>query len=338
MVVAVTGACGHVGANLVRALLERGRRVRAIVHSDRRAMDGLAAEQVSADILEPDSVRRALEGAEIVYHLAAFISLFNRDRRRMYDINVGGTRNVVRACAENGVRRLIHFSSIHAFSSRPKRELITENRTLCGPRAPMAYDWTKAEAERVVQSAVSLGLDAVIVNPTAILGPYDFKLSSIGNFLLALRNGTIRALVRGGFNWVDVRDVVEGALAAEKHGKSGDRYLLSGTWCTVKELAKLAEQITGRKSPAFVAPMWLARAGVPFAAAFARLRGGSPLFTRGSLHALRNHRHISHEKAAAELGYAPRPLRETVRDTFSWFGEKGLLQRSDSTRLPDHRS
>jgi dihydroflavonol-4-reductase len=326
MVVAVTGACGHVGANLVRALLERGRRVRALVHTDRRALEGLAAEQVAVDILDPNSVRRALAGAEVVYHLAAFISLFNRDRKRMYDINVGGTRNVVLACAENRVRRLVHFSSIHAFSSKPRRELITENRALAGPRGSMAYDWTKAEAEREVQSAVSRGLDAVIVNPTAILGPCDFKLSSLGTFLLALHDGTLRALVRGGFNWVDVRDVVEGALAAEQLGRPGERYLLSGTWCTVKELAKLAEEVTGKKAPAFTAPMWLARAGVPFAVAIARLRGVSPLFTGGSLYALRNHRHISHAKASAELGYAPRPLRETVRDTFSWFGSHGRLQ------------
>jgi dihydroflavonol-4-reductase len=326
MCVAVTGACGHIGANLVRALLERGRRVRAIVHSDRRALEGLDAEQVTADILDPRSVRRALEGAEIVYHLAAFISLFNRDGQLMYDINVGGTRNVLRACEENRVRRLIHFSSIHALSSKPRRELITEDRGLSGSKAAMAYDWTKAEAEREVQGAASRGLNAVIVNPTAIIGPYDFKLSSMGSFLLALHKGTLRALVRGGFNWVDVRDVVEGALAAEKRGRAGERYLLAGTWCTVKELGRLAQEVTGKKPPVFVAPMWLARAGVPFAAAVARLRGASPLFTRGSLYALRNHRHISYDKAAAELGYAPRPLRETVRDTFSWFEAHGLLR------------
>jgi dihydroflavonol-4-reductase len=325
MTVAVTGACGHVGANLVRTLLERGRHVRAVVHADRRGVEGLPADQVTADVLNPSSLARAFEGVDVVYHLAAFISLFERDRVRMHDINVGGTRNVILACEQNRVRRLVHFSSIHALSSEPKKEVITEARALSGPRGSMAYDWTKAEAEREVLRAVERGLDAVIVNPTAVIGPCDFKLSSLGSFLLALHDGTLRALVRGGFNWVDVRDVVQGALAAERLGRPGERYLIAGAWCSVRELAKLAEEITGRKSPSFTAPMWLARLGAPFAVAVARLRGVPPLFTRGSLYALRNHRHVSHEKAAAELGYAPRPLAETICDTFRWFAERGLL-------------
>jgi dihydroflavonol-4-reductase len=123
-----------------------------------------------------------------------------------------------------------------------------------------------------------------------------------------------------------VRDVVQGALAAEQRGRRGERYLLSGTWLIVKDLAALVEEITAVSAPRFTAPMWLAYAGLPFINALSRLKRTEPLYTKESLHALQNHRYISHEKAARELGYKPRPLQETLRDTYEWFGAHGYLE------------
>jgi dihydroflavonol-4-reductase len=324
--VAVTGASGHVGANLVRALIEQGREVRAIVHRDRRALEGLELELIQADVLDRRSLEQAFRGCETVYHLAVHISISKRYAALAARINLEGTRNVLEACRKAAVERLIHFSSIHALSARPRDEVIDENRSLAGDSAP-AYDRSKAEADRLVLRAAAEGLKAVILNPTAVLGPHDYKPSYMGRTLLSIYHGDLKALVRGGFDWVDVRDIVQGALRAEGRAGTGERYLLSGTWLSVRDLARLVEEVTGRRVTRFVSPMWLARVGVPFVALSASLRKAEPLYTSESLHALRNHRYVSHRKAARDLGYRPRPLVDTIRDTFAWFEERGCLSK-----------
>jgi dihydroflavonol-4-reductase len=323
-VIAVTGASGHAGANLVRELHKQGRALRALVHRDRRAFEGLGIETCTGDVLDFSSLCHAFQGARVVYHLAVHISISRHEAELASRINVEGTRNVVKACRETGVKRLVHFSSIHALSREPRDEVIDEHRPLADASAPV-YDRSKAAAERIVLEAVDKGFDGVVVIPTAMLGPWDFKPSYMGRFLLALSHGNFKSLVRGGFDWVDVRDVVKGALAAEKRGKGGERYLLSGTWLSVKDIAALVCDVAGRKVPGFTAPLWLAHAGVPFIAAVSRFKKTEPLYTRESLQALQYHRHISHGKASEELGYAPRPLRDTVSDALDWFKDHGYM-------------
>ena len=170
------------------------------------------------------------------------------------------------------------------------------------------------------------GLDAVIVNPSSVIGPFDFIPSAMGEVLIDLVYGRFPALVGdAGFDWVDVRDVVASALVAECRGRKGEHYLLSGHWLSLVELAQLWGRVSGAKIPRLVAPMWLARAAAPFAANWARLWRRRPLFTSDSLRVLRNHRQISHACATGELGHNPRPLEETLRDTYQWFKQAGKL-------------
>jgi len=326
MTVLVTGASGHVGANLVRALLEAGRPVRALIHRDPRPLEGLVLERVAGDVRDAAAVDRAVAGAEAVFHLAARISIGGDDPAEVRSVNVDGARRVAEACLRHGVRRLVHFASIHALADAPRGGPVDEARPPPGPRAPV-YDRTKAEGMAAVEAAAARGLDAVCVLPTAVVGPGDHGPSRMGQVLLDLHHRRLPALVEGGFDWVDVRDVVAGALAAERRGAPGGRYLLSGHWLAVKDLARLVERATGAAPPRFVCPMGLARAAAPFALAFARLTGRRPLFTPEALHALRHHRDVRSARAAAELGWAPRPLEETVRDTLAWFGQRGLLAR-----------
>lgn len=328
MNVTVTGATGHVGANLCRALVAAGHRVRALVHAGLRGLDGVPVEPVKGGLGDPAALVRAFSGSDLVYHLAARISIAPGDEHLVHAVNVDGTRNVVAACLEARVPRLIHFSSIHALSSHPTDRPIDETRALAdGARLP-AYDRSKAAAEREVQAGVARGLDAVVCNPTAILGPHDYGPSPMGRVLLDLYHRRLPALVDGGFDWVDVRDVVAGAMAAAERGRRGERYLLSGARKSVRELAALVEELTGARAPRFVSPMWLARVGAPFATVAARVAGKEPLFTSQSLHALRNHLDVRHDKAARELGYSSRPLRETLSDTFRWLDEAGRLRRA----------
>ena len=326
--VVVTGATGHIGANLIRALLTQGRHVRALLHVNRQAIEGLEVEIASGDVCYPASLCQAFDGADVVYHLAARISLSMGDWPVVERVNVTGTRNVVEACLKCGVRRLVHFSSIHAFNQEPLDIPVDESRPFVESRRCPPYDRSKAAGEKEVRGGIERGLDAVIVNPTAVIGPYDFEPSYFGEALLAIARRRLPALVSGGFDWVDARDVVAGAMRAEECAPTGAKYLLSGNWVSIVEMAALVEEVTGVPAPRLSLPLWLAYVGTPFTAAFARLVGTRPIYTGVSLRALKSNRCISHERAARDLGYNPRPFRETLIDTLRWFQENGYLSCS----------
>jgi dihydroflavonol-4-reductase len=319
--VMVTGASGHLGANVVHALLDRGERVRVLVHRSTSAFDHLAAldhrlELVKGSVCEPDTLGPAFEGAARVFHLAGIISLDGDPDGRVHRVNVEGTRNVARACLERGVGRLVHVSSVHAFDMHPRDEVLDETRTQVADCAhASAYDRSKALGERVVREAIADGLDAVILNPTGIMGPVDHGPSRLGQLLCDLANGKLPALLDGGFDFVDVRDVALAVCSAGDRGRRGENYIVGNAWYSLRELAALVEDCTGQRAPAFVSPVWAARLGVPFARMAARVRGREPNFTRESLEVLLANRSISSRKAKAELGHAPRPLRETVADS-----------------------
>ncbi len=323
--VTVTGATGHIGANLVRALVEGGRKVRTLLHGDARALDGLDVERVPGDVLDPESLRKAFAGADVVYHLAARISVTGDPDGMVHRTNVEGPRNVSRACLAAGVRRLVHFSSIHAFRQEPLDQPLDETRAPAQTRRSLAYDRSKATGEQEVLRAVAEGLDAVIVNPSGVIGPYDFRPSRMGAVFLGLYQRRFPAMVEGGFNWVDVRDVVQSAIAAETRGRRGERYLLAGHWVAVSDLARQFGEVSGTRAPRFVSPMWLARIGAPFVTAASQITRTTPLFTSESLEALRANRNVKRDKAERELGHKPRPTRETLADTYAWFREAKML-------------
>jgi len=328
--IVVTGASGHVGGNLVRSLLDLGRPVRAMLHKDRRALDGLNVEIVRCDIRDPESLTRAIKGAEVVFHAAGYISLLMDDWPLLKEINILGTRNVVEACLTCGVRRLIHFSSIHALCQEPLNSPVDETRPYAESRSAPPYDRSKAAGEKEVLKGIQKGLNAVIINPTGIIGPFDFRPSHSGQVILSLAGGSLPALVRGGFDWVDVRDIIQGALRAEEKAPMGARYILSGHWASAKDIAIEVERFTGIRSPWFVTPIWLARMGAPFITAVSCWMKKRPLYTVVSLKALKSNRVISHARATKDLDYHPRPFQDTIRDTVNWFAENGWIDR-----LPD---
>ena len=324
--VAVTGASGHLGANLVRALLADGRHVRVLVRKSSKGLDGLPVEVAYADVLDEGSLARALAGSGSVYHLAAKVSAGWEPSQSVSQVNVVGTGNVVKACLATKVRRLVHFSSIQALAPRPGESTIDESSPLVQPgaRDHGVYDRAKAEGERLVLAAEDL--DTVIVNPTSVIGPYDFQISPMGEFLLALAHGKLPALISGAsHDFVDVRDVVSAALVAERQGRRGQRYVLSGTSMSIVELARLWAAVTGRPAPRLAAPMWLARLAAQFAPSWARLRRRRPLFTSDSLRMLAAGHRVSRRKAEEELGYHPRPVVETLRDIHAFMKQENRL-------------
>ena len=333
MTVAVTGAAGHVGGNLVRELLARGRSVRAVVHRDTRALEDLDVELVPADVRDAESLQRAFKGADVVFHTAAQVSLSSDRWPLLEAVNVVGTRNVVTACLECDVGRLVHFSSIHALQQEPLQLPVDEERPLVDPGSSTSYDLSKAESEREVRHGIERGLDAVLLNPTAIIGPWDFRPSHFGRALLAMGEGRLPALVAGGFNWVDVRDVIAAALQAEDRAPTGAKYLLPGHWVSLADVASRVAEITGVTAPRFVCPTSIARLGVPLASVWAWATGTEPLFTAVSLQAIAgSNRSICQDRAVRDLGYAPRPFQETLEDTLAWFARTGRLARPVATR------
>jgi dihydroflavonol-4-reductase len=324
MTVAITGASGQIGNNICRALLERGFKVRALLHIHSNALEGLDVEKIRGNVLDPASLNRFFEGADFAVHAAGKISI-NGDRDgSVYQVNVIGTRNVVETCLAKGVRRLVYVSSIHALQQDPAIEL-DETRPLVGEGA-LLHDLSKSEGEKEVLKIMAQGLDTIILNPTAVVGPHDFKPSLLGQGLIALYNRKVPALISGGFDWVDVRDVAKAAVIALEKGKSGDRYLISGMWKTVRELALLVQDVTGKSVPKFTSPHWLARMGIPLVKAYSFLTNGPALYTQETLEVLlRCNRNINCSKAKRELSFHPRPLAETLKDTFSWYKQTGMI-------------
>jgi dihydroflavonol-4-reductase len=321
--IAVTGASGLLGGNLVRELLAQGCRVRALVHHDDRAISGLDIDTVHADLSDPSSLERAFSGMEVVYHLASLISLSMNSWDEVQRVNVIGTRNVVDACLKCGVERLVHVSSTHSRQPEPFDQPLDEDRPLITDPAAPPYDRSKALGEIEIQKGIERGLDAVIIIPSGILGPYDFRPSYVGESLLLMQRGGLPALTTGGYNWVDARDVAAGAVRAADAAAAGSRYILSGHWHSIHKVAVMAARISGTRAPRLVLPLWLAELGLPVMEKLATLRGSQPLYTRAMLSALRSNRFITHARAARDLGYAPRPFLETLTDTLAWFaGQK----------------
>ena len=324
----ITGASGRIGGVLARALADRygPGQIRAIHRERRGTAADLDIAWVNGDILDKESLIAAFKGAEAVFHLAALVSIDAVRPQEFHRTNVEGTRNVVEAALACGVRRLVHVSSIHAYDQRPLDEALDESRGPAdGPRHG-PYDRSKAAGEAEVRRGIDRGLDAVILNPTSVIGPCDGGPSPMGQVFLDLYHRRIPALVAGGYDWVDVRDVVSAAMAAETQARCGENYLVSGHWHTVRELAELSQQATGVPAPRLQFPLFAARLWAPCQVLLDRSRGRRPLYTPVSVRVMADgNRRISSAKAQAELGFQPRSLAESVRDTYRWFDEHGML-------------
>lgn len=321
----ITGANGHIGANLVRRLLSENHSCRALIHKNSKALEGLDVERCSADIMNPESLVKAFQDADVVYHLAGIISLASGRSDKTYKINVEGTRNVVEACIRTKVRRLVHFSSIQAFSRKPENESLDETRCLVESKGAMAYDLSKATAIGEVRRGIDEGLDAIILHPTAVIGPYDFEPSHMGKTMLSLSRRRVITVVEGGFNWVDARDVAAGAVAARDRGRTGQSYILGGHWLSLKNLADSIQKIAGINGLVLVAPKWVGEMAAPIAEIITKLTGTKPRFTKDTLSILNSFKDISLDKARLKLGYRPRPLMKTFEDTFQWFSNSSIF-------------
>jgi dihydroflavonol-4-reductase len=325
--IAVTGATGHIGSLLVNELILGGEKVRAIVpkFEDTTPLNGLNVEIIEGDVRKVDSIIKALEYCDVVYHLAGIVTIEQGKSDLLHQVNVVGTRNVVDACLRNHVRRLIYTSSVHAIHEPPHGTVIDETLPYAPDKVLGDYAKSKARASLEVLKGVRRGLDVVIVCPTGVIGPNDYRPSEMGELVINVIRGKLKGYLDGAYDFVDVRDVVRGLILACEKGRSGESYILSGEQITIRDLFLIVEEITGAKAPSFKVPGWLARTAGKITPLYYRLTKKRALFTSYSVEVLSSNSVVSSKKARCELGYHSRPLRESVADSIRWFRENGRL-------------
>ncbi|MBX7110061.1 MAG: NAD-dependent epimerase/dehydratase family protein [Chitinophagales bacterium] len=327
MRVAITGASGHIGNVLMHDLLEQGYEVTALQHNHNILHDHLPLRIVTGDVLDRASVDQLMAGADAVIHTAAVISISGDKDGRMRRVNVDGVGLMLEAALHHRVKKFVQVSSIHAFQQRPSDKVLNESRTLTSAQSP-AYDQSKRDGQLLALAFAEKGLNVTVVNPTSVVGPPDIRPSLMGKAIIDLCNGKVPALIPGGFDFVDVRDVVKGITGALQKGRRGECYLLSGKWHSIVEITGMLGEISGRSIHPPLIPAWLARTGLPFMKVASFLSGKPPLYTSESIDALsEGNRQIDAAKAKTELGFMPRPLFVTLQDLYKWFIDHDCIKK-----------
>jgi dihydroflavonol-4-reductase len=324
MVTLVTGATGLVGNNVVRALLQSGRPVRALAreNADLASLAGLDVEIARGDVRDPGAVGRAVRGASSVIHAAAFVRIGWHGLEQARAINVVGTRHVAEAARAEGIR-MVHVSSLDALGIGGRSRAADESSPPVGG-VLCPYVVTKREAEAALQESVDRGLAAAIVNPGYLIGPYDWKPSS-GRMLLQVAKGWGLFAPLGANSYCDVRDVVTGILAALERGQPGRRYILGGQVLSYFQAWRIFAEVTGGTPP--IVPIGaILRMGAGYAGDLvARLSGREGDINSAATAMSAQWRNFSSARAEAELGYRCRPLREAATDAWEWFRRNGYV-------------
>ncbi len=316
----VTGAAGHLGNVLVRELLEDGKKVRALVlpGEDTTSLEGMDIDIVEGDVLDESSLDVAMQGIDIVFHMAGIISIMPGQDELMRRVNVQGTKTVVRAAMRAGVKRLVYTSSIHALSRDWKGKI--DEQVPFDPHNPAGeYDRTKAEASIIVLDAVKQGFDAVIVCPTGVIGPHDYRGSEMGELLRNFMEIKPHFMIEGAFDFVDVRDVARGHIRAAERGRMGEVYILSGWNIKFNQLKQMVQDFIGRHSPNIDVPQWAVKIAARVAPLYYKISRQTPKFTEYAMETVQSNSDVSCDKARRELGYSPRMMVNTVADTVRWW-------------------
>ena len=330
----ITGGTGHIGNVLVRELINKGEKVRVLVlpDEDLKTFEGLDVEIVRGNVLDFKSIRPAFENVDYVFHLAGMISIMPGKDQLVHDVNVNGTKNVVACAKEANVKKLIHTSSIHAFKRIEHGSVIDENTPIDPDSTIAAYDQSKAEATLAVLEEAKKGFPAVIVCPTGVIGPFDYKGSELGILIEGWMKHKVNFLIDGEYDFVDVRDVVNGMILAREKGIPGQIYILSGELIKVGDIWKIVKELLTFKSWSINIPMKLAHFTAKIAHIYYQISHTKPRFTSYSIATLQSNANFSNAKARNVLGYLPRSLRVTLHDTVNWWRQR-VVSKKDNKKL-----
>ncbi len=320
----VTGACGYVGYAIVKELISRGKRVRgaALSGEDTSHIESLGAETVFADITKPDTLFRLFDGETVVIHAAGAVSVEKKMSRRLYEINAEGTKNVVNACERRGAK-LVYIGS--ADSLVPEAGVISEP-VFEPEKLTGAYAKTKAEAAACVLESAKRGNDALVLLPSAIFGPYDYRGGAMYTLVRLYMKKTPLPIIKGGYEFTDVRDVAFAAANAAEYGKSGRAYILAGRYYDLIYAVNEMRGAKGLKPVKHKIPLPLARAAGAAAELFSRVSKKPPLFTAYAVKCVNTRVRYSSDAAKSELGYKNRLFWETIRDSLAFMERRGFLK------------
>ena len=334
----LTGATGHLSQSILRQIRSGKGTVRAVIRpgSNAALLEGFCDDVRTAGLDDVDALADAFEGSEVVIHTAAAIDIRRGRIDAMRRVNVTGSANIIEASRRAGVRRLVYISSIEAMDLRNPVRPIDEAHGFSRGSSVMDYGQTKAEASWLVAEAGfgtcsgghGRGLETVLICPTAIIGPWDFRGGLLTTMIRRYLAGRIPASIPGNFDYVDVRDVAGAVLAATGQGRPGETYITSGTQVEVRELFSTIGKAAGIRRFTPSLPLPIARAGGEVSELWSRVSGREALFTRGSIEILQVNAHIDSSKAERELGYRSRPFEETIRDTVAWIQGTGEIDPS----------
>lgn len=328
MKILVTGATGFIGSQLTAELVRRGHRVRVLRRASSRTLmlaDLPEVEHVLGDILEPAAVVQAVRGCDLVYHVAALSSYWRAQRDQVYRVNVDGARAVMDACLRAGVPRVVHTSSVAAIGVRGDGLPADENTPFDAFSARWAYADSKHRAEQEVYRAIDRGLDAVIVNPGAVIGPGDHYLIS-SSMVLEFAKRPIPAVPPGGMCLADIDAVVQGHIAAAERGRTGERYILGGENLTSQQIAATLCAITGQPTPRWIIPGWLLGPAALAVDAFNRITPRPPVVSGEQLRLAARNIFYDTGKAVRELGYPLMPFRDAAERAYRWYIAHGYLK------------
>ena len=321
----ITGGTGFIGANVARELVAAGATVRVLARpgGDRRALDGVGAEIVEGDLLDAASVRRAVRGAQAVYHVAADYRLWTPDPAALYRTNVEGTRAVLEAAGEAGVSRVVHTSSVGTLGIPEDGRPGTEDTPVALTDMVGHYKRSKFLAEQVALDFARRGLPVVVVNPSAPVGPWDVKPTPTGQMIVDFMRGRMVATVDTGLNVVHVRDVARGHLLAAERGKPGERYILGHRDLPLAEIFRILAELTGRRPPRFRVPYALAWVAAACCESLAWLTRRPPAVPLTAVRMSRKRMYFSPARAVRELGMPQTDVRVALGDAVTWFEAHG---------------
>jgi dihydroflavonol-4-reductase len=331
MLALVTGATGFLGTHVARVLMEQGARLRLLVRptSDLRNIDDLNADRVVGDLRDAGSIEKALSGCEVVFHVAADYRLWvrGRDSNEMYRSNVEGTRSLLEAARNQGVRRVVYTSSVATMGFTSERTSVADEESPVGIDDMIGhYKRSKFMAEQVAVEAARSGVDVVIVNPTTPVGERDIKPTPTGRIVLDFLKRKFPAYVETGLNLVDATECARGHVQALEKGRSGERYILGGENLTLKQILDRLAAITGLKSPTLKLPYVFAFAtGVVDEMVTGRLLGREPRATIDAVRMGRKMMFVSSAKAERELGWRTVPVDGALRRSVEWFRSNGYV-------------
>lgn len=316
----VTGASGFVGWHVARLLLERGHRVRALLRPA-SSVPELDLEIVRGDLRDPASLAHAVEGCELVFHVAADYRLWSRRSDEMYRSNVDGTRNMLAAAQTAGVGRMVYTSTVGCIGV-PDNGIGDESRPVSLGQMTGPYKRSKFMAEQVALDFARSGFPVVIVNPTAPMGDHDFKPTPTGQIVADFVKGAMPAYIDTGLNVVNVRDVALGHVLACEHGRVGERYILGSENLTLGQILRQLAELTGRRAPTLELPYFVAYAAGAITTGLAYVTGIPPRAPLEAVRMAKKKMWVSHEKAARELGFSPCPARSALADAVQWFSAR----------------